>query len=97
MNARPSLGHKLLHMNHSSNTNKHFFFHRIQRLWNFIPIIDLTLLVPTIKIKLAIFGTFLYSALMLTTTTRHTIYVLATNATLCHHLSTSLLCDYLDC
>ena len=52
-NTRSSSGHKLLHMHHSSNTNRHFFFHRIPRLWNSIPVIDLTLSVITIKIKLA--------------------------------------------
>ena len=58
--------YKLLHMHHSSNTNRHFFFfHCIPRLWNSIPVIDLTLSVTTIKIKLAdLFGAILYRILM---------------------------------
>ena len=51
-NTRLSSGHKLLHMHHTSNMNRHFFFHRIPRLWNSFPIIDLTLSLSTIKIKL---------------------------------------------
>ena len=31
-NTRSSSGHKLLHMHHTSNINRHFFFHRIPRL-----------------------------------------------------------------
>ena len=52
-NTRSSSGHKLLHIHHSNNTNRHFFFHRIPHLWNSIPVIDLTLSVTTITIKLA--------------------------------------------
>ena len=51
-NTRSSSGHKLLHKHHASNMNRHFFSHCISRLWNSIPIIDSTLSVTTIKIKL---------------------------------------------
>ena len=51
-NTRLSSGHKLLHIHHTSNMNRHFFFHRIPRLWNSFPIIDLTLSLSTIKTKL---------------------------------------------
>ena len=43
---------ELLHIHHASNMNRHFFFHRIPRLWNSFPIIDLTLSLSTIKTKL---------------------------------------------
>ena len=61
-NTISSSGHKLLHMHHSSNTNRHFFFHRIPRLWNSIPVIDLTL---SVRLNLlTIFGAILYRLLM---------------------------------
>ena len=52
-NMRSYQAAQLLLMHHSSNTNRHFFFHRISCFWNSIPIIDLTLSVTAIKIKLA--------------------------------------------
>ena len=52
INTRSSSCNKLIHIFHSSNLNRYFFFHRIPRLWNSIPIIDLSLSLSTIKSKL---------------------------------------------
>ena len=43
---------KLLHINSSPNTSRHFYFCWLPRLWNALPYIDLNLLLPTIKNKL---------------------------------------------
>ena len=49
---RPSKHSKLLHINSSSNTSRHFYFCRLPRLWNALPYIDPNLPLPTIKNKL---------------------------------------------
>ena len=36
----------------SSNRSRHFYFNRIARLWNALPTIDISLSLPTIKIRL---------------------------------------------
>ena len=51
-NTRSSSSHKLKHLSHTNNYNRHSFFHRLPRLWNAIPIIDLHLSISTTKIKL---------------------------------------------
>ena len=43
---------KLLHINSSSNTSRHFYFCRFPRLWNALPYIDLNLPLLTIRNKL---------------------------------------------
>jgi len=55
INTRSSSCNKLIHTFHSSNLNRHFFFHWIPHLWNSIPIIDLSLSLSTIKSKLKTF------------------------------------------
>ena len=44
--------HKLVHLATNHNNERHFYFNRIVRLWNCLPIIDLTLSCATIKAKL---------------------------------------------
>ena len=51
-NTRSSSSHKLKHLPHTNNYNRHSFFHRLPRLWNSIPIIDLHLSISTTIIKL---------------------------------------------
>ena len=51
-NTRSSSNCKLKHLSHTNNYNRHSFFHRLPRLWNVIPVIDLHLSISTIKIKL---------------------------------------------
>ena len=43
---------KLRHKGSNSNSQRHFYFHRLIRLWNFLPIVDLSLSAPVIKSKL---------------------------------------------
>ena len=40
------------HAHHSNNYTRNFYFNRITRLWNKLPIIDLNLSLPTIKAKI---------------------------------------------
>ena len=46
---RSSKNLKLLHINSTSNTSRHFYFCRFPRLWNTLPSIDLNLPLSTIK------------------------------------------------
>ena len=56
--------HKLRHKGSNSNSQRHFYFHRLIRLWNFLPIVDLPLSAPVIKSKLkATFGLCLLASL----------------------------------
>ena len=48
---RSSSSLKRKHPSHSNNSIRHLFFHRLPRLWNAIPIIDLHLPIAIIKIK----------------------------------------------
>ena len=43
---------KLKHMHSSTNTNRHFYFNRLPRLWNSLPPLDPNLPTPTIKTKI---------------------------------------------
>ena len=49
---RSSSSHKLKHLFHTNNSNRHSFFHWLPWLWNAIPIIDLHLPISTIKFRL---------------------------------------------
>ena len=49
---RSSSSHKLKHLSHTNNLTRHLFFHRLSRLWNVIPIINLNLPMVIFKIKL---------------------------------------------
>ena len=56
--------HKLRHKGSNSNSQRHFYFHRLIRLWNFFPIVDLSLSAPVIKSKLkSYFGLCLLASL----------------------------------
>lgn len=50
--------HKLIHTRPISNSQRHFYFSRLVRLWNSLPIVDLSLSVETIRSKVT---TFLWS------------------------------------
>jgi len=52
IHTRSSSSSKLIHTFHSSNLNRHFFFHQLPHLWNSILIINLSLPLSTIKSKL---------------------------------------------
>ena len=52
VHTRSSSSHKLKHLSHTNNSNRHSFFHRLPPLWNAVPIIDLHLPMSIIKIKL---------------------------------------------
>ena len=43
---------KLLHSAPKSNLQGHFFFNRLPRLWNSLPLIDISLSIPSIRVKL---------------------------------------------
>ena len=47
-----SCGVKLIHNTSSTNTERHFYFNRISRLWNSLPIINLNLPINVIKGKI---------------------------------------------
>jgi len=49
-NTRSSSSNKLNHIHSSNNYTRNFYFNRITRLWNKLPIIDLSLSPPTIKL-----------------------------------------------
>ena len=92
-NTRLSSGHKLLHIHHTSNMNRHFFFHHISRLWNSFPI---HYHYQLLKLNLlTICGAILYRTMTLIITVHFITYAHATNVTSYHHVSTILLCDHL--
>ena len=51
-NTRSSSSNKLNHVHSSNNYTRNFYFNRITRLWNKLPIINLNLSLPTIKAKI---------------------------------------------
>jgi len=51
-NTRSSSRNKLNHVYSSNNYTRNFYFNRITRLWNKLPIIGLNLSLPTIKAKI---------------------------------------------
>ena len=65
---RSSSAGKLVHQTSSTNTNRHFYFCRISRLWNALPQIDINLPLTTIKNLLTrYFGATFWTILILTT------------------------------
>ena len=48
-NTRSTTHHKLNHSLSKSHTSGHFYFHRLPRLWNSLPPLDLELSLPTLK------------------------------------------------
>ena len=54
-NTRLGSSNKLQHSRSFNVTSSNFFFNRLPRLWNALPIIDLKLNLPTIKYKLTNF------------------------------------------
>ena len=72
---------KLIHNFASTNHTRHFYFNRITRLWNSLPVIDLNLSTSTIKSKLYhYFWTHLYNSLTLIIYIHITIFVRVANA-----------------
>ena len=51
-NTRSSSYLKLRHSVSKSNIHSHFYFHRIPRLWNSLPLIDTSLSMPSIRARL---------------------------------------------
>ena len=51
-NTRLSIHHKLNQTRSSDNTTKNFYFNRLPRLWNYLPVINTELNLSTIKYKL---------------------------------------------
>ena len=51
-NTRSGINQKLNHPRTSSVTQHHFYFNRIARLYNYLPVIDLSLSTSTIKYRL---------------------------------------------
>ena len=70
-----SYGVKLRHNASSTNKEHHFYFNRISRLWNSLPIIDLNLPINIIKSKIESY-TFVNILLQQTFHTIYTNYVI---------------------
>ena len=51
-NTRSGTNQKLIHSRSSSTVQQHFYFNRIARLYNYLPVIDLSLSISTIKHRL---------------------------------------------
>ena len=52
ISTRSQSAFKLIHMHSFTNTNRHFYFNRLPRLWNSLPPLDPNLSISTIKIKI---------------------------------------------
>ena len=48
-NTRSSSKAKMVHLRSCNNKNRHYYFNRLPRLWNFLPSVDLSLPLNTIK------------------------------------------------
>ena len=65
-NTRSGINQKLNHPRTSSVTQHHFYFNRIARLYNYLPVIDLSLSTNTIKYRLT---NYTYGRILLITST----------------------------
>ena len=82
---RSSTGFKLQHNASSNNLTYNFYFCRLPRLWNSLPIIDIHLPVTILKLKLQkFFGLISQVALMVTTLAHFTITALVPDVHVCH-------------
>ena len=82
---RSSTGFKLQHNASSINLTHNFYFCRLPRLWNSLPIIDIHLPVTILKSKLQkFFGLISQAALMITTLAHFTTTALVPDAHICH-------------
>ena len=70
-NTRSGINQKLNHPRTSSVTQHHFYFNRIARLYNYLPVIDLSLSTNTIKYRLT---NYLWSHFTKTSTLRELVH-----------------------
>ena len=54
-NTRSGSSYKLQHIRNTNVSSSNFYFNRLPRIWNVLPIIDYNLSLPTIKYKLTNF------------------------------------------